>query len=33
MNKYDIWCLNCENKRICKKPIVCPIGNFDEFDN
>ena len=30
--KHRKYCLNCEHKKICTNPDVCPIGNFDEYD-
>jgi len=33
MRKHRKYCLSCIHNKTCNKPIICPIGNFDEFDN
>ena len=33
MNKRRRCCLKCEHKKVCDiNIIVCPMGNFDEYD-
>jgi hypothetical protein len=32
MKKREYCCYKCQYQNGCNKPLVCPVGNFDNFD-